>query len=145
MPWWLWILIGFLLFAAEAMTPSLHIAFFGFGALVTGLVVAFGAGGPLWAQLLIFSAVSVVSLLVVRPILIKRFKLQNPLSDKVDTLLGQTAIATEEIEAGGMGKAELRGSTWNASNIGGRPLQRGERCVVDHIEGLTLYIRPQQS
>ena len=144
MPWWLWILAGFFLFGIEALSTGLHIAFFGFGAIVVGVLVGFGLGGPLWVQLLLFSVISVASLALLRKPLLRAFRLDRG-PDEVDTLVGEPAETTEPIDPHGRGKAELRGTTWAAQNLSDEPLERGARCIVERVEGLTLFIRPEQT
>lgn len=141
MPWWLWVLIGFLLLGVEALAPGLHIAFFGFGAVAVGALVALELGGPLWVQLLLFSAISISSLLLLRRPLLRRLRLDRG-PDQMDTLVGEHATTSEEIAAGSIGKAELRGTSWSARNGTAQTLSRGERCVVERVEGLTVVIRP---
>ena len=42
MDWWLWILLGLLLFLAELTTPGgFYILFFGIGAVIVGILVGF--------------------------------------------------------------------------------------------------------
>ena len=48
-----------------------------------------------------------------------------------------------EIGAGGYGKVELRGTTWNARNAGETPVAADQACRVERVEGLTLWIRPE--
>lgn len=141
MPWWLWVLIGFLLFGLETLSAGLHIAFFGVGAIVVGVLVWFGIGGPLWAQLLLFTAISVASLLLFRKPALRLFKLDRS-PGEIDTLVGETAITLDAIPGGARGRAELRGTAWSAMNLANEPLQPGDRCVVERVEGLTIYIRP---
>jgi membrane protein implicated in regulation of membrane protease activity len=59
----------------------------------------------------------------------------------VDSLIGETALALEDIAPGAIGKAELRGACWTAHNAGDKPIHRSERPKVERVEGLTLYIR----
>ena len=67
MTWWIWIIFGLLLLAAEVMVPGgIIMLFFGAAALIVGLLVALGLGGPIWLQWALFSVVSVVSLLALR-------------------------------------------------------------------------------
>ena len=51
----------------------------------------------------------------------------------------------ETLPLNAMGKAEMRGTSWTARNIGEKPLARGERCTVERIEGLTIFIRAEQT
>jgi membrane protein implicated in regulation of membrane protease activity len=63
----------------------------------------------------------------------------------VDTLVGEVATVIENIQAGSVGKAELRGTSWNARNMGSQDLARGQRCRVESVDGLTLFIRAEAS
>jgi membrane protein implicated in regulation of membrane protease activity len=65
--------------------------------------------------------------------------------DEVDTLVGETAVIIEEIPSRGVGKAEMRGTSWSAHNISEQSLARGQRCRVERVEGLTIYVRAEQS
>jgi membrane protein implicated in regulation of membrane protease activity len=58
--------------------------------------------------------------------------------------VGETARATENIAVNEIGKAELRGASWNVRNIGDKPLVPGARCVVERVDGLTLHVRAEQ-
>ena len=140
MDWWLWILLGLVLLLAELITPGgFYILFFGLGAIAVGLLTAFESAGPTWFQFVLFSIISVLSLWFFREKLLELAR--GPSTDRVDTYIGETAVALEDISANGIGKAEMRGSPWNTCNLSGRPLTRGERCKVERVEGLTLFVR----
>jgi membrane protein implicated in regulation of membrane protease activity len=79
------------------------------------------------------------SLLVLRPILLRKLKLDRPVT--VDSMVGEQAVVLADIGVAGLGRAELRGSTWSARNIGETALQRGQRCTVAAVEELVLHIR----
>jgi len=119
----------------------MHVAFFGAGALFVGLLVGLGWNGPLWAQLLVFTGFSLVALLFIRPPLMRRLKLNEP--KIVDTLVGEQAMAMGDIAVQSIGKAEMRGTTWNAQNVGTGPLTKGQRCTVESVEGLVIRVRAQ--
>ncbi len=139
MPWWIWVLFGLLLLAVELASSTLHIGLFAIGAFTVALLVAFGVHMPLWAELMTFTIVSVVAIVVVRPILIRKLGLNQ--KKIVDTLVGEQALALDDIEPHGIGKAEMRGTSWSARNIGETILTRGQRCTVTDIEGLVIQIR----
>jgi membrane protein implicated in regulation of membrane protease activity len=140
MTWWIWVLLGFALLAIEAATQMIGIGFFGIGAILVGFLVAIGLGGPLWMQWLMFTVVSLLSLVVFRQPLVRRLRGDHA-AVIVDSLHGETAVAMEEIGKDQVGKAELRGAPWNARNIGDGPIGRGQRCQVERVEGLLLFIR----
>jgi membrane protein implicated in regulation of membrane protease activity len=142
MAWWLWLVLGLLLLSGEMVAPGgFYVLFFGLAALVVGGLVWLGAGGPEWVQWLLFSALSVVSLLALRGPLLRRIAPQQREAVVVDALVGELAVALEDLPPGAIGKAELRGTAWNARNAGTRALARGERAWVEHVDGLTLTLR----
>jgi len=144
MYWWLWLVLGLVLIGLEVLTPGgFYVLCFGIGALVVGTLAGLGWGGPTWLQWLLFSAISVVSLLIFRPYLI-RLTRSKERPDPMDTLEGETAILTEEVAPGAVGKAELRGTTWTVLNRDERPLPRGHRCRVVKVDGLTLWLRGEE-
>lgn len=141
MNWWLWVILGLVLMAGEILTPGgFYILFFGFGAVVVGLLKLAGLGTTLPVEGLIFLAVSIAGLVFFRKPLQQRFGNLTP-EIPVDLLTNETATALETINAGGTGKVELRGTTWNAQNVGPQPLAPAQRCRVERVEGLTLYVR----
>src|SRR5579872_3824752 len=139
MAWWIWILIGFSFLALEFVSTTMHSAFFAAGAFLVALLVALHVGGPLWVQILVFTLFSLATLLLIRPIVVRKLKLSKTVV--VDTMVGEQAVALEDITAAGVGKAEMRGSTWSARNVGETTLARGQRCRVESIEGLELHVR----
>jgi membrane protein implicated in regulation of membrane protease activity len=141
MVWWLWLLFGLGLLAVEAATPGGFVAlFFGIGAIVVGILAAVGVAGPDWLQWLLFSALSIVSLALLRGPLKARLQLKGNAA-AVDSLVGEEAVVLEEVAVGAVGKVELRGSMWNARAAGAGPLPKGYRGRVEKVEGLTLWVR----
>jgi membrane protein implicated in regulation of membrane protease activity len=139
MSWWIWVLAGLFLLAVEFATSAIGFGFFAIGAFTVALLVGVGLDIPLWGQLMIFTGVSIVVLLIVRPILIRKLRLNE--KKDVDTLVGEHALALDDIAVASIGKAEMRGTTWNARNIGETALARGQRCVVTGIDGLMIHVR----
>jgi inner membrane protein len=113
------------------------------GAVVVGVLAGFNVAGPLWFQVILFSVLSVIALWLFRERLLQLT--QGGPRENVDSLVGETAVATEEIHLNGFGKAELRGTSWNARNVGDKPLVRGQRCIVERVEGLTILVRAEQN
>ncbi|MCL5961418.1 MAG: NfeD family protein [Chloroflexi bacterium] len=138
--WWHWLAAGFVLLALELVTPgALFLIFFGAAAIVVGLLSAAGLAGPLATQVFLFAALSLAALFSLRRMLMARLHPRH-LSRAVGDLVGETAVALEELPIDGMGKAELHGSTWSARNVGLSVLAAGQRCTVVRIEGLTLWV-----
>ncbi|MCI0625186.1 MAG: NfeD family protein [Acidobacteria bacterium] len=141
MLWWIWILLGFFLLLVELLTPGgLYLLFFGAAAIIVGMLGGLSLSGPPWMQWLMFSVLSIVALSLFRRPLMKRLRPATQ-GKEVDSLVGETALVLEDMAIDAIGKAELRGSAWSARNVGGNPLARGQRCTVERVDGLMLYVR----
>jgi membrane protein implicated in regulation of membrane protease activity len=141
MIWWYWMLVGLVLLGAEMVTPGgFYILFFGLAALAVGTLAGLGLVQSEWLQWLLFSGLAVLSLLVFRGPLLAWIKTQEVETPAVDSMGGETAIPLEDLVPGGTGKAELRGTTWTAHNAGTALLKKNQRCKVERVEGLTLWI-----
>ena len=67
MTWWLWIFLGLVLLGVEILTPGgFYILFFGLGALVVGALSGLHIVEAEWLQWLLFSALSILSLIIFR-------------------------------------------------------------------------------
>ena len=142
MEWWMWVFLGLGCLVAEVLLPGgIFMLFFGAAALLLGGLVAVGAGGPIWFQWGLFSILSVVSLLTLRSPILRWVRRGGDGSGKVDSLVGKPVLLVEDLGPGAEGKAELRGTSWTARNVGDEPLARGETCTVVKVDGLKLLVR----
>jgi membrane protein implicated in regulation of membrane protease activity len=140
MSWWAWVLLGVALLVVEMVTAGgLFALFFGVGAIAVGVLVGVGAGGPTWLQWGLFAVLSVGLLAVFR----KRMRGRLAPPGHPEELVGEMAVVVADIPAGGVGKAELRGTPWEARAAAGAALSRGQRCRVERVDGLTLLLRPE--
>lgn len=140
---WTWLLLGLFLLVAELLTPGgFYVIFFGIGALVIGALGFAGLELSPTAQWLLFPLVSIGSLALFRRPMMGFFKIPSAASsERVDSLVGQTAVALGELTPGGLGQVELRGSPWSAKNVGAAAIHRGARVVVERVAGLELDVR----
>ncbi len=140
MPWWGWIVVGAALLGAETIVDAqFFLVFFGAAALITGALTALGLAGPVWLQWTIFGVLSVVGAATFR----RRIYGMIPRSygEVGQGTVGEFAVARESIAPGGRGQAELRGSVWEARNVGPKPIAAGESARVESVEGLVLHLR----
>lgn len=145
MLWWHWLLLGVVLTAMEAATSGgFYIIFFGVAAIVIALLSLFDLSGPAWFELLLFSVLSVVSLMLFRNPIMRRLNLTAGTPD-LDTLAGESCTVLEPMPPGASGRVEARGTSWSARNIGTTPLAGGARCVVAQSERLTLLVKAEEA
>jgi len=140
MTWWMWMALGVVLAVIELATPGgFVVVFFALAALLVGVLDAVGVARNPVLQWVLFSALAVVALRLFRNPLLRWIRSRDH-PHAVDSLTGQTAIATTDMAPGQVGQAELRGSIWKARNVDGAPVAAGQRCRVVAVDGLMLDI-----
>ena len=141
--WWHWLAVGLILVLLEMAAPGgFFVIFFGLASIAVGLLVFAGISGPLWMQLLLFSVLSTVFLLLFRNPLMRRMQL-NRGTDEIDNLTGEPAKAIEDFGPGEPGRVELRGTIWTARNGGPSAIARGARVRVVAVDRLTVVVIPE--
>jgi inner membrane protein len=138
--WMIWATVGLGLMVLELMAPGLVVIFFGLGALLTAVVVAF-TGIDLTGQLLVFLVSSVVGFLVLRA----RFKslfqgdTDSAAATKDDrNFTGAVVRVIEPIAPLNPGKVELNGVPWLAT--ASQPFATGDMVKVVGRHSLTLEV-----
>src|SRR6185503_11993419 len=125
MIWWIWIVLGLALLVLEIATPGgFYFIFFGASAILVGFLTASGTIATDWVEWLLFSVFAIGATGLFRKPLLQKFGPTMP-NREVDSLVGETATAMEQIHPGAVGKAELRGTPWSAVNNSQESLVRG--------------------
>lgn len=135
---WTAAFIVFMIF--EGVTFQLVSVWLALGALVSLIVTVIVPDVPFWAQLLIFLAVSVVSLCATRPVVKKLVKVKPETNAQLD--VGKTVIVTETINNElSQGRAKLNGDFWSAVSENGDIIDEGTTVTIVKIEGSKLYVK----
>lgn len=133
---WLAALIVFAV--AEAVTVGLASIWFAVGAL--GALAAVGLGAPIWVQIVVFLALSAVSLVLVRPIA-QKFLKPGYSPTNADRVIGTLGIVTEKIDnMEGKGLVNLSGQVWTARSTGEENIPEGAEVRVLRIEGVKVFV-----
>jgi membrane protein implicated in regulation of membrane protease activity len=132
---------GFGLMGAELfLTPTgLYLLFFGASAAIVGVLGLTGLVTELGLQLLIFATLSAADLLLFRKALAARLHVAG--EGPIGELVGETAVALGPVPASGVGSGELRGASWRIRNVGKFDVAQGQRCRVERVDGLELWVR----
>ena len=141
MAWWIWVVLGAALLAAELflIDAQFYLVFLGTAAIAVGFAGAAGLEAA-WLQWLVFAALSELLLFAFRGRLYAKARpAVGGIAD--DSLAGETGVAKEALAPGARGSAELRGTTWTAHNVGAEPIAAGARIRVERSEGLVLHVR----
>ena len=133
-----WLVLLLLFAGAEAISVGLTSIWFAAGALCA--LIAALLGGPLWIQVTLFLAASVLCLLAVRP-LARRHLNSKVEATNADRVIGEQAQVTEDIDnIHGKGAVVIRGIAWAARSEDGAPVPAGSLVRVLRIEGVRVFV-----
>ncbi len=137
--WQLWVLVTVVCLILELTSGDLFILCFSIGALVTAVLSAFGLG--FYGQLAVFVVASVLSLLFVRPSLVRRLhgRKKERLSN-ADALIGRIGRVSEAIEQGGYGRVAIDGDDWKAVSSDGTYVPMGQNVRVVGRESIIITV-----
>ena len=139
---WLGIMIAAIVL--EAVTVQIVSVWFAAGALVTALVTLF-TDIDVWAQILIFAAVSLLFMFIARPIIKKRLDKQKQPTN-ADMVIGKTAVVTETIDnLRSTGGIKINGTVWTALSEDGSVIQKGALVTIKQIRGVKLIVSPENT
>lgn len=138
----LWFVLLVVFAIVEAATVGLASIWFAAGALVAMIAAFFHA--PLWLQIVLFLAVSFLTLLLARP-LARKFLTPGYQPTNADRILGTEGVVTEAIDnLNGRGLVSVGGSVWTARAQDDRPIAAGTVVRVLRIEGVKVFVIPAE-
>jgi membrane protein implicated in regulation of membrane protease activity len=137
--WVVWVIVAVIFAVGEMMTLSFYLAPFSVGALAAAGAAAAGGGAVLpW---IVFLLVSVVALLVVRPIAREHRRTPALLRTGTAALVGRQGLVVEAI--GGeehVGRVKIEGEVWTARGFDGEDIAAGSTVHVVEIKGATAVV-----
>ncbi|MBM6925400.1 NfeD family protein [Pseudoflavonifractor phocaeensis] len=135
-----WLAALIVLILVEAATVGLVSLWFALGALAA-LLTSFWVNS-IWVQLGVFLAVSLVTLLVIRP-LARRYITPRQVATNADRAVGAEGIVTQAIDnLKASGQVSVLGSVWTARAQGDVFIPAGTTVKVLRIEGVKLIVSP---
>ena len=140
MPSYIWLIIMAVMILVEISAPGLVSIWFAAGALAA--YIASLLGGNTVIQVMVFVLVSVVLLLLTRP-LAKKYINERAAKTNKDTIPGRTAIVSEEINnLTATGRVIIDGLPWTARAAAPEEIiPAGEEVVVEKIEGVKCIVK----
>lgn len=135
---WIWTAVIVFAVGIEMMTTQLVSIWFVGGAVV-GLVAHF-LRVPLWLQVILAAAVTLILLVATRPF-VRRFLEKQETPTNADRVVGQTAVVTEDIDnVLEKGRVSVLGNDWRACSADDMPLAAGMHVKVERIDGVKLIV-----
>ncbi|MBR5170464.1 MAG: NfeD family protein [Muribaculaceae bacterium] len=139
--WLIWVIISIVCLILELSSGDFFILCFAIGAAVSAILA--GCGANLTVQIITFAVVSALSLLLVRPALIK--KLHKPNRERLsnaEAMIGQQGRVSEPIEAGGYGRVAIDGDDWKAISADGSAIDKDVRVRVVKMDSIIITVEP---
>jgi membrane protein implicated in regulation of membrane protease activity len=136
----IWLIAALALAGAEALTCDLFLLMLSGGALA-----AAGSNWlldwPIWADGAVFLVVSVLLLVLVRPVLRRRLTQGPGLPEPVKALEGRSALVLDRV-ARHEGQVKLDGEIWTARPYNENDVyEPGDHVIVVHIDGATAVVQ----
>ena len=136
---YVWIALTIVFVIAEAATAQLTTVWFALGSVVALILAACGVKS-LAVQIVVFLAVSTISLIATRP-LVKKMLQKKVVATNADRNIGETGIALAEINnLEAKGEVKVKGVVWTARSENGEVIPEGSKVRVKNIEGVKLIV-----
>lgn len=133
-----WLIAGAVLLGAEMLTGTLMLAMVAAGAGAAAIVAGLGAA-TVW-QVAAFVVVSLVMIVVVKPLAITGRTQAPELRTGVEALRGEDAIVVDAVSPDG-GLVRIGADVWSARPYDGdSTYPPGERLMVLEIQGATALV-----
>lgn len=136
---YIWLGIMILAIIIEISTTDLTSFWFALGAL-GALVVSIFTGNDLWyVQVIVFSVLTIASIIFVRPLFKKKFD-SPKIATNIDAMMGKVAIVESAIGVNQPGSVKFEGIEWTAvtETINFEP---GDLVEIVKVEGNTLTVK----
>ncbi len=134
-----WLLLTVVLIIIEAATPMLVCIWSAIGALAACVIAALGT--PLWLQIVIFVAISVVLIILTRP-LAKKYVTKKAIATNADRVIGAEGIVIQKIDSiENSGQIKVLGQVWSAKSENGEIVETGAHVTITALEGVKAIVK----
>lgn len=135
-----WLMAFIILVVMEFLTMGLTTVWFAIGALAAFFASLFGA--TLWIQIILFLIISLVVLVVYRPLAVKYVNSRRTKTN-IDDLIGKEAKVVERIDnVNQIGRVVLNGMDWSARTTIGGTIEVDTIVKVVDVQGVKLIVEP---
>lgn len=136
-----WLIAAFVLVIIEICTAGFGSICFAFGAGFSALTAYLG-GGYVW-QLIVFAAVSLLTFIFLRPVVMRLLERNSKdVKTNVDALIGRKAVVSETIDhRAHTGRVAVDGDDWKAVAEDDTVIEKGEEVTIVGRESLIVTVR----
>lgn len=139
---YIWLGFAVVMAVCEAATTQLVSVWFVVGAICAAITTIFT--GSIIIQSLVFVFVSLIALIVTKPLVKKVKQSHEKVNTNSDRLIGQVGVVLHSIDdPQSIGQVKVMGEIWSARSDYA-PIAKNERIKVLAIEGVKLLVEPAQ-
>ena len=138
-PFWIWLAVGVLLLAVEAMFSTEWLLWPAVSAGVVAVMTAAGVRLGLPGEVAVFAVLTVIATLLSRRLISKANPDGPDINDRDSRLVGQRARVVQPF-VGGRGRVFISGAEWPAEIEGEAPLE-GEHVQILSVKGSLLTVQ----
>ena len=141
---YLWLILGALLLAVEALGASgIGFLFAGLGAVIAAIMAHLGWADTIWAQTAwFFGATTAWAVLLWMPM--KKMKIKKHGDDSYHNMVGDEAVVFDGgLQPARTGKVKWSGTVMNAKLIeGAAAVEAGSTVIIKQVKGTMLIVAP---
>lgn len=134
-----WGLLFFVLIFVEFVTVNLVSIWFAMGAISAMVVSLFT--NSIFIQLVIFIIVSIISLILTKPI-VEKITNKKVEPTNLDRVIGKTGIVTKKITVDNYGEVKVLGTIWTA--VSDENLDEKDKVIIKKIDGVKLVVSKKE-
>lgn len=139
--WTIWLAIAIIFLIVEMLGPNLISIWFSVAAFIMCPISLLNL--PIYLQIIIFIALSVVSMFLLKGVYEKKIKPQHVLKDNLqDKLVSQTGIVTTTIDnSKNEGQIIVGDVYWKATSLNDDIIEKDSKVSIIKIENMRAYVQ----
>ena len=138
--WHWWMYAAVLFFIIEVFTPGFIVACLGFGSLVAAITAYMEYN--IDAQFIAFSASTLISLFLIRPLLYKKGEKQDKIKTNTEALIGRVGSVSETIDnSSKIGRVLIDGDQWKALSHNNEIIELNDQVEVISIVSTIITVK----
>ena len=138
--WHWWMYAAVLFFIIEVFTPGFIVACLGLGSLVAAITAYMGYN--IDAQFIAFSASTLISLFLIRPLLYKKGEKQDKIKTNTEALIGRLGSVSETIDNSSKnGRVLIDGDQWKALSHNNEIIELNTQVEVVSIDSTIITVK----
>ncbi|MDD6807902.1 MAG: NfeD family protein [Oscillospiraceae bacterium] len=145
MHWIIWLILTIAFVFVELSTAQLVSIWFAIGCIGAGVASLITDSANFTVEIITFIVVTAIALVATRPF-VKKVTKTSPVATNADSLIGKTAIVTEEIDnIKATGAVTVHGTVWTARAETNEecPIEADKKVKVVRIDGVKLIVKEQ--